>query len=190
MEECADASYVFPPDAVAKALINKDKHTLLIDVRSRHDFVNGHLPNAKHIDKSAVLNKENYTFFSNLKNNNKQVIFYGNDVVEANAPFMILKQMGIENIGISCEGYDFFNENDINHIAATKTLHPNDESAVVDFSKYIEDVKKTVIAKAKAEKEKAKKAATIRVFKPKKKVVVKSKLKAKPVIEEEEEEGC
>lgn len=187
-EECADASYVFPPDAVAKVVINKDKHTTLIDVRSRHDFVNGHLPNAKHIDKSTVLNKKNYTYFSNLKNNNKQVIFYGNDVLEANVPFMILKQMGVENIGISCEGYNFFNENDLKHIAATKIVYPNDESAVVDFSKYIEVVKQKAIEKAKAEKEKVKKLASKPRRIVKKKVL--SKAKQKPVIEEEEEEGC
>jgi len=188
MEKCADASYVFPPDAIAKVIINKDNNTILIDVRSKHDFVNGHLPNAKHIDKASVLDKENYEFLSNLKNENKKVIFYGKDVVEANTVFMILKQMGIENIGISCEGYDFFNKNDLNHIASTKTLYANDETIITDFSKFIEDEKKKAIEEAKNEKEKAKKIALKSRYTPKRKVVVKTK--AKPVIEEEEEEGC
>jgi len=188
MEECTDASYTFTPDEVAKVILNKDKNTILVDVRSKHDFVNGHITNAKHINKTTVLNKENYKFFSNLKKEKKKVIFYGKDVVEANIPFMILKQMGVENIGISCEGYDFFNDNDIHHIASAKSSYPNNETPVTNFANYISITKQKAIDKQKAEKEKLKKVATQKKYIPKKKVVVKAK--PTPVIEEEEEEGC
>lgn len=188
MEKCTDASYTFTPDQIAKAIIDKDVNTIFVDVRSMHDFINGHIPEAIHIDKSDVLGKDNYTFFSNLKGEKKQVIFYGKDVVEANIPFMILKQMGIENIGISCEGYNFFNTNDIHHIATTKSLYPNNETPVTNIANYITQTNKKALEKAKAQKKLAKKAALKRRGTPKKKITIKAK--PKPAIEEEEEDGC
>ena len=186
IKTCDKAKYIYTPDAVAKIVLKKDTNTFLVDVRSKHEYDKGHLPKAIHIAKSAILDKENYTFFKALKKKNQQVVFYGNSVVEANIPFMVLKQMGIDNMGISCESYDFLSTKNWEELAQTKSLYPNDETPVVNFAQFIALKKQQILEK----KELAKKKKIIkkRITIPKRKILVKAK--KVPEVEEEEDEGC
>lgn len=185
---CAEADYVYPPNRIAQLLQAPDENTVLVDIRSRHDYINGHLEGAKHIAMANILEKENFKFFKSLKNESKQAILYGNDVTEANIPFMVLRQMGIENISISCKSYQFFMGNDLNYLATTDKVFANNETPIVDFASFVSNEN----LKAKERKTKEKKEAVKTIAKPvikKIKKVVKPQPKPKPT-PVEEDEGC
>lgn len=168
-------SFQASPQSVANAILNKDKSIVLVDVRSQFDFAKGHLPDAKNIYKVNLMNEENMDFFKALKEGNKKAILYGSSASEANVPFMILKQMGIENISYLAVGYDDLKAGNWNEIAANPSKF-NDETAVVDFAKFISDANKS-----------SSKVNTS-VAKP---TVSKSKVIVKPVkTEASKDEGC
>lgn len=138
LSEIKVASFQIAPQTVAQAILNKEKSIVLVDVRNQFDFAKGHLPEAKNIYRVDLINDENIDFFIALKENNKKAILYGNSASEANVPFMILKQMGIENISYLAVGYDDLKYGNWTEIAANPAKF-NDETAVVDFAKFISD---------------------------------------------------
>ena len=142
LTEIKVASFQVAPQTVANAILNKDKSIILVDVRSQFDFAKGHLPEAKNIYKVNLMDDSNMEFFLALKETNKKAILYGGSASEANVPFMILKQMGIENISYLAVGYDDLKAGNWTEIAANKSKF-NDETAVVDFAKFISDANKS-----------------------------------------------
>ena len=158
------------------------------------------MPDAINIFKADVLEKENLKFFKSLRTDNKKAVLYGNDVIEANTPFMILQQIGIENIVLMEGGYQFFKNKDIKTLSEMGELDLGIEVAALDFAKLIkkEKIKATnIIQKEEMEKAKAKRAKHyIKKKKPvvtKKTVITKKKQTnkiEKEQNEEEEDEGC
>ncbi|NDP27467.1 MAG: rhodanese-like domain-containing protein [Flavobacterium sp.] len=142
LSEIKIASFQVAPQTVAKAILNKNKSIVLVDVRSQFDFAKGHLPEAKNIYKVNLMDDSNMDFFRTLKSENKKAILYGNSASEANVPFMILKQMGIENISYLAVGYEDLKDGNWAEIAENQTKF-NDETAVVDFAKFISDANKS-----------------------------------------------
>lgn len=71
---------------------------VLIDIRNQYDFEKGHLENAINIYAAEILSDDNAKVFDELKESNKTVILYGNNPQETNAPFLILYQLGYDNI--------------------------------------------------------------------------------------------
>lgn len=71
---------------------------MLIDIRNQYDFEKGHLDNAINIYATEILSEDNIKVFEELKENNKTAVLYGNSPQEPNAPFLILYQLGFENI--------------------------------------------------------------------------------------------
>jgi rhodanese-related sulfurtransferase len=78
---------------------------VFIDVRTPYDFVRGHLDQAVNIPYNNMLSEENRGIFDKLKKENVVVILYGNDQSQANAPAMLLRQLGYSNVRILAGGY-------------------------------------------------------------------------------------
>lgn len=70
----------------------------LIDIRSPYEFQKGHLKNAKNIYTPELLNDTHLDYFNSLKNQGKTAVLYGNNPEEANAPFLVLYQLGYNNL--------------------------------------------------------------------------------------------
>ncbi|WP_339917946.1 rhodanese-like domain-containing protein [Yeosuana marina] len=70
----------------------------LIDVRSAYEYDKGHLKNAINISTPEILNDENQSIFNELKSTNKTVVLYGSSPEEANIPYLLLYQLGYDNI--------------------------------------------------------------------------------------------
>lgn len=79
-----------------EALKNPDY--VLIDIRNQYEFEKGHLENAINIYASEILSDDNAKVFDELKESNKTAVLYGNSPQEVNAPFLILYQLGYDNI--------------------------------------------------------------------------------------------
>ncbi|MGB7841860.1 MAG: rhodanese-like domain-containing protein [Salinimicrobium sp.] len=70
----------------------------LVDVRSPYEFEKGHLKNAINISTPDILNEENKEIFQELKDQKKVAVLYGKDLEEANIPFLLLYQLGFDNL--------------------------------------------------------------------------------------------
>lgn len=73
---------------------------VLIDVRSQFEFEKGHLENAINIYTAEILNDDNSTLFKEIKEKGKTAILYGTNPNQVNAPFMLLYQLGYNNVKI------------------------------------------------------------------------------------------
>ncbi|MBE0423245.1 MAG: rhodanese-like domain-containing protein [Lutibacter sp.] len=71
---------------------------VLIDIRNQYDFEKGHLENAINVYAAEILSEENIKVFEKLKASNKTAVLYGNNPQEPNAPFLILTQLGYDNL--------------------------------------------------------------------------------------------
>lgn len=180
-KELADvriSDYQVTPQEFAKKMIQKDQNLILVDIRSQFDFAKNHLPEAKNIYSVNLMEDANIDFFKGLKSANKHAILYGNTAAEANIPFMILKQMGIENIFYLNAGYDVVKDQSWDVIAAN-TQDINDENPVIDFAQFIKDANSKI-------KEGNLKQST----EPKFSTKPKEKIKVMPKATHTKDEGC
>lgn len=75
-----------------------DKNLALIDIRSQYEYEKGHLENAINIASSDIFDEENQSILNELKDSNKTFVVYGSSPEEANIPFLILYQLGYNNL--------------------------------------------------------------------------------------------
>jgi len=81
------------------------KPFVFVDIRTPYDFVKGHLDQAVNIPFNNMLSEDNRKIFDKLKKENVDVILYGNDQSQANAPCMLMRQLGYSNVRVLAGGY-------------------------------------------------------------------------------------
>ena len=75
---------------------------VLVDVRSNFEYVKGHINNAVNISAPQAFSDENTDFLKKLKNSDKTIVIYGENPDEADSAWMLLYQLGYENVKILC----------------------------------------------------------------------------------------
>jgi rhodanese-related sulfurtransferase len=73
-----------------------------IDIRSPFEFNKGHLKNAINIYAPNLLKEENKSLLKELENKNKTIVLYGDTPNNVNGSWMLLNQMGFNNIKMLC----------------------------------------------------------------------------------------
>lgn len=105
LEKITNSDYLISLDEIL------DTSYVLIDVRNPIEFEKGHLGRAINKYAPELLNEENTSFFDDQKARNKVIVLYGKNPNEVTAPFMLLYQLGYNNIKIlSVENYFLQNE--------------------------------------------------------------------------------
>lgn len=165
-------------------LLNMDNldldNQILIDIRNRFDYDRGHMENAINMHIPEILDDQNTSQLNDYKNTNKTIVLYGNSPSQAMMPFMLLTQLGFDNVKILSVALDYSQ----NKLIVTDTIP---EKNVADVTGFIEEsVKKTEEIMAKARKDaKAKTYVKPEPVSTPKQVVPKKKKKKMPV-----EGGC
>ena len=146
--------YKISPKTLAGELLKKDDNLVLVDIRSQFDFSKGNIDGSVNIPSNDILEDKYFKQFEDYKKQNKQVVLYGDDIVQANMPFMTLYPLGIDNIKLLQGGFDFFKEKTLADIANANDAF-DDEASLNDINKYIaeeikkaETVEKKVVIKA------------------------------------------
>ena len=147
--------------------INKE-NIVLVDIRNQYEYDKGHLDKALNISTTDILNEDAMDVIKQLKNENKTIVLYGDNPNEAITAFMLLYQLGFDNIKILAVK----NSYDHNKLI-TKNIEV--EKPVADIKAFIDESLKK--AKIKPEPKK--------VVVPQKKVITVKKKKKLPV-----EGGC
>ncbi len=113
----------FYPYQLAGMLSGHADTVLLIDLRNAFEYGRGSIPRAENISAVELLNEENIERLEQLKNDGVSVVVFADSQLDANGPWMVLRQLGFENVKILLGGYDYYKKRK-NDLASAK----NDDS--------------------------------------------------------------
>ncbi len=119
------------PDYLADWLINKDPGIRLVDVRTPDDYAKFHLDDALNIPLADVLNPRYQDVWDQGVKFN---VLYSNGNTSAQEAWMILSQLGYQNIGVLTGGLNYWTEVIMNPQKPAVTS-PDDEIAKYEFRK-------------------------------------------------------
>ncbi len=97
--------YEVYPEDVDAFIYSEDQKYAFVDVRNKYEFEVDHIENAINIPSIEIFAKENISMFEQMQNDSIIVVFYGNDQVEANGPWMVMTQMGFTNTKVLLGGF-------------------------------------------------------------------------------------
>jgi len=139
----------------------KNPDFVLIDVRNSYDYDNGHLEDAINIHTPELLSDNSTNIFNEIKANNDIAVLYGNNPTEANTAFMLLYQLGYDNVKILLVNNNY-SQNKL--ITESTTIG----TSVADINAFIKESQKNANVTPSPEKKIKKKVITVK--KKKKKV--------------------
>lgn len=129
---------VISPAEIAGLISQNSGGFLLVDVRSPLDYQKSHIENAVNIPSQELLDRKNLKAFSRLSDESKTVILYGQDQLDANGAWMVLKQVGYKNIRVLSGGYEHFSSLEMNPAASALPDYKAEKPVV----NYQEELKK------------------------------------------------
>ena len=81
----------------------------IIDIRSNYEYAKGHMDNAINISSHDIFEKESNSFLKELSKTEKIAILYGDHPDSANSAWMLLYQLGYENVKVLSVETSFVN---------------------------------------------------------------------------------
>jgi rhodanese-related sulfurtransferase len=131
LAEIKDGSNIITTDAVADMLVKKDPSLVLVDLRSKSDYDQFHLPGAINVPIDNILSEDYAGLFDqDLKMN----VLYSNGTTNASQAWMLLRQKGYRNLYVLKGGLNYWAETIMNP-AKPSSSSPEDELARYDFRK-------------------------------------------------------
>jgi rhodanese-related sulfurtransferase len=98
------------PQDVAGYIKANDKSFVYVDLRSPYDFIKGNIQGSLNIPANRILEKESLAFFKKCAAGASTVLLYDEDQSLANGPWMLLLQLGYDNVKVMQGGWDCFTE--------------------------------------------------------------------------------
>jgi rhodanese-related sulfurtransferase len=108
------------PERVAVISELEDPAYQIIDLRSPVEFQRSHIGKAINIPIQKILDEEYLDLFIKLKKDSIIGIIYSQDQLQANSAWMLLKQMGFDNLRVMPGGYNYYSTSslDLNDLPA------------------------------------------------------------------------
>jgi sulfur-carrier protein adenylyltransferase/sulfurtransferase len=115
------------PETVADMIVKKDPSLQLIDVRGQDEFEKFSLPGAINLPLADLLAEKNGELFDQ---DVKMNVFYANSTVNANEAWMIMRQLGYNNIFVLEGGLNYWFD------AILNPRLPSSASSDEEFARY------------------------------------------------------
>ncbi|NOQ92807.1 MAG: hypothetical protein GQ552_08855, partial [Flavobacteriaceae bacterium] len=148
LDKMATKDYILSQNDLKK--MDASKYTI-IDIRSNYEYAKGHITDAVNISPHEVFNESTIDFLNQLRDSDKTAILYGEHPDNANNGWMLLYQLGYENIKVLCIETVFV-DNEF------QTKNVDLEKPAVNFAQVMqdamEDKKETKVEVTKAKKPK------------------------------------
>lgn len=100
--------YTFFPEDLVGIIEYEDSSFVIVDLRNPYEYIKGHIYGAINMPVNSILNKESLEAFKQYAADSLTVVLYGETQLDANGPWMILRQMGYENLKVLLGGYHYF----------------------------------------------------------------------------------
>ena len=149
LEKVINADYFIALDKI------DNPNFILIDIRSPFEFEKGHINGAINISTPELLKGDNPELFKKIANNKKFAVLYGKNPTDANNSFMVLYQLGFENIKILLASLEY-EQNKL--ITKNSVIEKN----VTDINTFITESQKKVKIAPKPKKIVPKKIITVK----------------------------
>lgn len=81
---------------------------ILIDIRDKFIYGQGHIPGSENISAYTLLENDNIRRLKQLKEDGFMIVIYGNDQLDVNGPWMVFQQLGFSNIKYLYGGYNYY----------------------------------------------------------------------------------
>lgn len=117
IEEIKKPDAVFYPWQLAGVLSKETKDIVLFDIRDNFTFGQGHIPGAENLSAHELTREESIERLEELNEKNITVVLYGQDQLQANAPWMLFRQVGFDNVKVLLGGYEYYMQHKDNLIA-------------------------------------------------------------------------
>lgn len=115
--ELTESEAFFYPWELDGVIKKETTDIVLFDIRNNFVFGQGHIPGAENISANNLIKKENIERLQELKKMNVTVVLYGEDELQANGPWMLFNQVGLDNVKILLGGYQYYFEHKDNLLA-------------------------------------------------------------------------
>jgi len=99
LEKIVARDYILSKNDLEK--IDASKH-VIIDIRSNYEYAKGHMVGALNISPHEVFKKESISLLDEIRDGGKTVVLYGDQADKANNSWMLLYQLGYENVKVLC----------------------------------------------------------------------------------------
>lgn len=139
IEELYNIENEMIPDEMMDILAYGDSNSVLIDVRDPYEYGKGYLGEAINIPVSEILEEESLSFFQEMKEDSVNVILYAKDQMDANGPWMLLRQLGFDNIKILLGGYDYMANEEIDYYDMPEIPLYLVEEPQLNYAEFIEN---------------------------------------------------
>ena len=103
-----DSEALFYPWQLESVITGQEKNVVLFDIRDKFTYGQGNIPGSENISAHDLTLTENIERLEDLKEGNITVVLYGEDQLQANGPWMLFRQMGLDNVKILLGGYNYF----------------------------------------------------------------------------------
>lgn len=145
LEELYNIDNEMIPDEAMEILAYGDSSYIFIDLRNPYEYDKGFLGDALNIPVSDILEKESIEFFKQMESDSVTVVFYSNTQREANGSWMLLKQLGLQNIKVLMGGYCYITNEDIDYYNLPEIPEYFVEEPFMDFVSFMEEASNSSI---------------------------------------------
>lgn len=102
-----DEGFVFPYE-LEDVLVGAVDTVIIVDIRNTFEFSRGHIPGSENISAVELISEENIKRLKKLRDEGVKVVIYGETLLQANGPYMVLRQIGFDNVSALMGGYNYY----------------------------------------------------------------------------------
>lgn len=139
LEELYNIENEMLPDEAMEIIAYADSSYIFVDLRNSYEYDKGSLENAINIPVSDILDEESMEFFEQMAVDSIILVLFGYNQREANGPWMMLKQLGFNNMKVLLGGYGYLADEDIDYYDLPEIPPYFVEEASMDFATFIEE---------------------------------------------------
>jgi rhodanese-related sulfurtransferase len=129
LEKITTNDYFIAIDEIDKA------NSVLVDVRNGFDYNRGHIENAINIATAEILEDDNSDILKKVKDDNKIIVLYGNNTNETVLPFLLLSQLGYDNLKVLSVNLSYEQNKLIAQNAVTEASAPDINAFIQESAK-------------------------------------------------------
>mgnify|MGYP001378756935 CR=1 FL=1 len=110
LAEIEEMNHEIFPDEALEYVIEQNPDYLLVDIRDEYRYLQNHLEGAINIPMNYLLDEENIKILDQATSDSLQILFYGENQIQANAAWMLSYQIGYTNTKVMMGGFDLVND--------------------------------------------------------------------------------
>lgn len=131
VQQLKDNNSYFYPYQLVNFINHQDKNIVLIDIRNKFVYGQGHIPGSENISAFDLTQANNIERLKDFKEKGITVVLYGKDQLQVTGPWMLFHEVGFTNVKVLLGGYDYYLAHK-SDLAATK----NDSSYIKGIARY------------------------------------------------------